>query len=214
MMRQHRIDPENPDVHVIQEVATLIREGKVVIVPTDTAYGLTGNPSDAQVVQRILTIKHRVAKLGMPLLAANHTQIQDLVTLPPQAEALTAEYWPGALTIIAPACREFPAGILGPQTSLAVRIPAHPVTLAVIRATGTAIIGTSANKPDHPSPRTANAAAAQLGEQVDYILDAGPTHHTADSTIINFTTHPPEIVREGAIPRSVLERLLKTANRE
>jgi L-threonylcarbamoyladenylate synthase len=213
-MRQHRIDPENPDVHVIQEVATLIREGQVAIIPTDTAYGLTGNAADAQVVQRILTIKNRAAKLGMPLLAANRTQIQDLVTLPPQAKALTEKYWPGALTIIAPACREFPTGIVGPQMSLAVRIPAHPVTLAVIRATGTAIIGTSANKSDHPSPRTADAAAAQLGDQVDYILDAGPTHHTADSTIINFTTDPPELIREGAIPQSALERWLKTANRK
>jgi L-threonylcarbamoyladenylate synthase len=207
-MRHHRIDAENPDVHVIQEVATLIRKGKVVIIPTDTAYGVTGNAYDAQVVQRILTIKNREAKFGMPLLAANRTQIQDLVTLSPQAEALAAEYWPGALTIIAPACRELPTGIMGPQMSLAVRIPSHPVTLAVIRATGTAIIGTSANKSDHPSPRTAEEAAIQLGDQVDFILDAGPTHHTADSTIINFTAEPPEIIREGAIPRSALKRWL------
>jgi len=151
-MRHHRIDPENPDIRVIQEVASLIREGKVVIVPTDTAYGLTGDASDAQVVQRILAIKNREAKLGMPLLVADRTQAQNLVTLPPLAEALTEEYWPGALTIIAPACREFPSGILGPQGSLAIRIPAHPVTLAVIRATEAAIIGTSANKADHPSP--------------------------------------------------------------
>lgn len=213
-MRHHRIDPENPDIHVIQEVASLIREGKVVVVPTDTAYGLTGDASDAQVVQRILAIKSREEKLGMPLLAADRTQVQNLVTLPPLADALTEEYWPGALTIIAPACREFPAGILGPQRSLAVRIPAHPVTLAVIRATGTAIIGTSANISDYPSPRTAEEAAAQLGSQVDYILDAGPTQHAADSTIINFTTDPPKIIREGAIPRSALERWLKPVNNE
>ena len=212
-MRHHRIDPENPDIRMIQDVASLIREGKVVIVPTDTAYGLTGDAFAAQVVQRILSIKNREVKLGMPLLAADRTQVQNLVTLPPLAEALTEEYWPGALTIIAPACREFPSGILGPQRSLAIRIPAHPVTLAVIRATGAAIIGTSANKSDHPSPRTAEEAAAQLGSQVDYILDAGPTAHTADSTIINFTKDPPEIIREGAISRSTLENWLKLADK-
>ncbi len=208
MTRRQKINPENPDIQVIQEVATLILEGKIVVLPTDTAYGLTGNPSNAKVVQRILTVKERTEKLGMPLLAVNLAQAQDLATLPPLAEAVTSRFWPGAVTIIVPARHIFPPGIAGPQDSLAVRVPNHRVTLEVIRATGFPIIGTSANRSDMPSPRTADAAETQLGDQVDYILDAGPTQHTLDSTIVNFTINPPEIIREGAVSRSDLESAL------
>ncbi len=209
MTRRQTIDAKNLDFQVIQEVAASIKKGQLVVLPTDTAYGLTGNPFDEKVVHRILTVKQRTKKLGMPLLAANLAQIQNLVILSPLVKAFIAQYWPGAVTIIVPACHEFPSGIVGPDESLAVRIPNHPVTLEVIHAIGHPIIGTSANKSNTPSPRSADAAAAQLGDQVDYILDAGPTHHSADSTIVNFIIDPPQIIREGAIAQSDIEDWLK-----
>ncbi len=214
MTRRQTIDPKNPNLHIIQEVASCIKEGLIVVLPTDTAYGLTGNPSDAKVVHRILTVKQRTKKLGMPLLAANLAQVHNLVTLSTMAEAFTAQCWPGAVTIIAPAKQVFPPGILGPQNSLAVRVPNHPVTLDVIRATGYPIIGTSANISNLSSPRTADAAEIQLGDMVDYILDAGPTHHSVDSTIVNFSVDPPEIIREGAVSRKTVEFWLKTRKGE
>jgi L-threonylcarbamoyladenylate synthase len=209
MARRQTIDPENPDYHIIQEVATRINRGQVVVIPTDTAYGLTGNPSDATVVQRILRVKQRTTKAGMPLLAANLTQVKQLVTLSPLAEAVANQFWPGAVTIIVPTRHLFPLGVVGPNQSLAIRIPNHAVALALIRLTGYPIIGTSANKSRTPSPRSAEMVATQLGDQVDYILDAGPTQHLADSTIVTFTRDPPEIIREGAIPRSDIEFWLK-----
>jgi L-threonylcarbamoyladenylate synthase len=211
MTRRQTIDSQNPDFELIQEIAALIREGHVVVVPTDTAYGLTGNPTDTKVVQRILKIKARSEKLGMPLLAASISQVREIVTLTPLAENFVTHFWPGAVTLILSAQREFPSGVIGPNESLAIRIPDHPITLEVIRATGFPIIGTSANKSNTPSPRSADLVVAQLSGQVDFILDAGSTYHSADSTIVNFMTDPPSILREGAIPLSDIESWLKRA---
>ncbi len=209
MNRRHTIDPENLDLNLIQEAAARIKEGQIIVLPTDTAYGLTGNPSDASVVHRILEVKQRTAKSGMPLLAASLVQAQKLVSLPPLAERIAKKFWPGALTLIASSHHEYPVGILGPQNSLAVRVPNHPVTLAIIQATGYPIIGTSANISNKPSPRTAEAAAFQLGGLVDFILDAGPTQYSKDSTIINCTVDPPQIIRSGVVARAKLAPFLK-----
>ncbi len=199
MTRRLAVNWQNPEPDVVDEVGRLIRQGGIVILPTDTAYGLAGNPADATVVKRILRIKERTDKPGMPLLVGNIAQAIFLGKLPPVAQALATKFWPGALTLIVPGRRVFPPGIPGPDRSLALRMPNHPVTLAIIHATGYPIIGTSANKSELPSPRTADAAAAQLGSLVDLIVDAGPTLHEADSTIVNCTVEPPVIIREGAI---------------
>ncbi|MFW9935117.1 MAG: L-threonylcarbamoyladenylate synthase [Candidatus Thorarchaeota archaeon] len=209
MTRRQVINPENPDIRIIGEVAALIKTGHIVVLPTDTAYGLTGDPSNAEVVHRILAVKEREKKLGMPLLAANLQQVRDLVILSPLAEAVATQVWPGAVTLVVSARQRFPQGILGPENSLAVRIPNHPVPLKVIQTTGFPIIGTSANKSNTTSPRTADAAATQLTNLVDYILDGGPTQYSADSTIVNLTRDPPEIIREGAVSRVEINRILK-----
>lgn len=199
MTRRLTVNPENPESDVIQEVVSLIRSGGIVILPTDTAYGLVGNPADATIVNRVLTIKERTDKPGMPLLVGNIAQALFIGKFTSVAQTLATQFWPGALTLIVPGRRPFPPGISGPDRSLALRMPDHPVTIAVIHSLGYPIIGTSANKSESPSPRTADAAATQIGPLVDLIIDAGATHHEADSTIVNCTLNPPEIIREGAI---------------
>lgn len=204
MPRRRTVDPLKPDPQTLLEVVHIIQEGGVVILPTDTAYGLSGNPTDARVVARIMKAKQRTEKLGMPLLAENLGQAQSVGTITGTAAALATQFWPGALTLIVPARKEFPAGIRGPDNSVALRVPDHVVTLAVIHGTGFPIIGTSANKLNEPSPRTADAAETQLGSLVDLILDAGPTRHEADSTIVNCISDPPKIVREGVLTAQIL----------
>ncbi len=209
MTRRLTVNPENPESDVIQEVVNLIRSGRIVILPTDTAYGLAGNPADVTIVNRVLTIKERTDKPGMPLLVGNIAQALFLGKFTPVAQTLATQFWPGALTLIVPGRRPFPPGITGPDQSLALRMPHHPVTIAVIHSLGYPIIGTSANKSESPSPRTADAAATQVGPLVDLIIDAGPTHHEADSTIVNCTVEPPVIIREGAIRTAELNPFLK-----
>jgi L-threonylcarbamoyladenylate synthase len=214
MTRRQTIDAKNPDPEIIAEVARLIQHGCLVVVPTDTAYGLAGDPSNTKVVQRVLAAKHRDGKLGMPLLVSSFTQAQLLGRFSPLAETLATQFWPGALTLIVPAHHTYPVGILGPQNSLALRVPNHPVTLQIIDILKAPIIGTSANKPAGPSPRTAATADTQIGTVVDFILDAGPTPLTQDSTIVNCAITPPRILREGALPSASLRPWLNPTNSE
>jgi L-threonylcarbamoyladenylate synthase len=204
MTRRYTVDPQNPDPAIIADVVTLIQGGRLVIVPTDTAYGLAGDPSNPEVVQRVLNTKHREGKPGMPLLVASLSEARRLGTLSPLAETLATQFWPGALTLIVPTQHSYPDGIIGPNNSLALRVPNHPVPLRIIEALHAPIIGTSANKSDGPSPRTAAQAEAQIGAAVDCILDAGPTPLKHDSTVLNCTHSPPQIVREGALSRTTL----------
>ncbi|MFX0169800.1 MAG: L-threonylcarbamoyladenylate synthase [Candidatus Hodarchaeota archaeon] len=208
MTRRQAVDPQNPDQRVINEVAALIQQGGLVVLPTDTAYGLAGDPQNPTVVNRVLTVKRRVGKPGMPLLVASLAQARRFGNFSKLAEALATRFWPGALTLVVPTHHTFPTGILGPQNSLALRIPNHPVALAVIQTLKAPVIGTSANKSTAPSPRSAEAAIAQMGDAVDLVLDAGPTPLSKDSTIINCTITPPEILRRGALPVATLRPLL------
>jgi tRNA threonylcarbamoyl adenosine modification protein (Sua5/YciO/YrdC/YwlC family) len=210
MVRRLHLDPKEINPTLLQEAANAVQTGRLVIIPTDTAYGLTGDPANPKVVTRVLQVKGRSGKLGMPLLAADLDQVYALTTLPSYAEELAAQLWPGALTLIVRTHQEFPEGILGPHQSLAIRIPNHTVTLALIERVGFPIIGTSANISSMPSPRTADAAAAYLGSSVDLLIDAGPTSFQADSTILDCTQQPPQVLRVGAIGIDVLRRWLPT----
>ncbi len=199
MVRRLHIDPKAINPTILQKAADAVLQGQLVIIPTDTAYGLTGDPTNPHVVTQVLQVKGREEKLGMPLLAADLDQVRALTTLPSYAEKLAAQFWPGALTLIVPTHQAFPEGIMGPKQSLAIRIPNHTVPLALIKLIGFPIIGTSANISNMPSPRTADAAAAYLGSSVDLLLDAGPTSFQADSTILDCTQSPPRVLREGAL---------------
>lgn len=209
MTRRLTLDPNSPDPKGVAEAAAVIRRGGLVILPTDTAYGIAGDPKDPATVQRILTIKERRQKAGMPVLAANLNQVRQIATLSQVAENLAQRFWPGGLTLILSARRSFPEGILGPANTIAARVPNHLVALHVIRYVGFAVTGTSANRSGAPSPRTAEEADSQLGAEVDLVLDGGPTLHTADSTIVDCTVHPLQVVRAGAVSETALRPWLE-----
>jgi L-threonylcarbamoyladenylate synthase len=212
MTRRYTVDAQNPDPAIIAEAVALIREGNLIVVPTDTAYGLAGDPSNPEVVQRVLAIKNRANKPGMPLLVTSLNQARHLGSFTPLAEELARQFWPGALTLIVSAQQPYPPGIIGPDNSLALRMPKHAVPLRITDALQAPIIGTSANKTHEPSPRTATAANAQIGSVVDCILDAGPTPLRQDSTILHCITTPLKILREGALPLTALRPWLPSKN--
>ncbi|MFX1474281.1 MAG: L-threonylcarbamoyladenylate synthase [Promethearchaeota archaeon] len=199
------VDRQNPDPEIIQKAAEIIQCGGIVILPTDTAYGLAGNPADPIVVNRIITIKERLGKAGMPVLAADISQVRVVAELEGLAYDLAMAFWPGALTLILPALRTLSEGVQGPNSTLALRVPDHPVALHIIYDVGFVVTGTSANKSGEPSPHTANAAYSQVGEQVDLVLDAGPTQHCSASTIVDCTVEPPRLVRSGAVSEKALQ---------
>lgn len=182
-----------------------IRRGGVVVIPTDTVYGLACDPANTAAVSRIYAIKRRPDRLQLTLLAASLADIETDVDLSPAARTLAAAYWPGALSIICTLSSRRWA-IPRDGTTLSVRVPAHPTTLELLRRTGP-LATTSANRHGDPTAATAAEAMATLGGEVDAVLDGGRSAGLA-STIIDCTTTTPRVLRDGPISAASLLSLL------
>jgi L-threonylcarbamoyladenylate synthase len=182
-----------------------IRRGGVVAIPTDTVYGLACDPANTAAVSRIYAIKRRPDGLELTLLAAALADIEDDVDLSPEARILAGAYWPGALSIVS-TLRSRRWAIPRDGTTLSVRVPDHPLALALLRRTGP-LATTSANRHDEPAADTAAGVAEALGAEIDTVLDGGRSAGLA-STIIDCTTTTPRVLRDGPISATALLSLL------
>lgn len=162
-------------------------------------------------VERVFRLKRRSPTQPLPLLLADREQIEMAVaSVPPLATRLMDAFWPGALTLVLPRSPLVPASVCGGGQGVGVRVPDHPVPRALARGLGVPIVGTSANISGQPSPRTAAEVREQLGEGVDFIIDGGPCPGGVESTVVDLTGEP-RLLREGAIPRPEIERVLGCA---
>lgn len=151
--------------------------------------------------------------MALPLLVADISQIEALAeTVPEVARKLIEKFLPGALTIVLPASLSVPEIVTAGGTTVAVRIPAHPVPIALIEGIGAPLVGTSANVSGKPSPLTADEVYNQLGDKVDLIIDEGKPCPGTASTIVDVTGEVPVVTREGAISREEIERVFKSSN--
>ncbi len=192
----------------IERGITILRQGGLIAYPTDTVYGLGASMSLPQSVARIYEVKGRPQSLPLPLLLADVYQIAEVAgKVPPSAWCFIRNFWPGALTLILPKANSVPAIVTGGGNSVAVRIPDHPVPVALIKGLGVPIVGTSANISGRPSPLTADEVYAQLGDKIDLIIDGGRCSVGRESTIVDVTGETPVIRREGAIPKEELRRV-------
>lgn len=192
----------------VEKGISILRQGGVIAYPTDTVYGLGAGIGFLQAVERIYAIKERPLNLPLPLLVADIFQISELAgSVSPLARCLIHEFLPGALTLVLPASSKVPDIITAGGKTVAVRIPAHPVPLALIRKLGTPIVGTSANLSGQPSPLTADDVRAQLGDKVDYVIDGGRCPGGKESTIVDVSGNTLFILREGAIPEDEIKRV-------
>jgi L-threonylcarbamoyladenylate synthase len=161
-----------------------------------------------QAVARIYAVKSRPQNMALPLLVASTAQISEVAQrIPSVAWRLIEHFWPGALTIVLPRSEAVPPIVTGGEATVAVRIPAHPVPIALIEGLGTPIIGTSANLSGRPSPLTAEEVRSQLGNKVDLIIDGGRCPGQ-ESTIVDVTGETPVILRPGAISREEIEQVV------
>jgi L-threonylcarbamoyladenylate synthase len=199
-MRRVTVDPESPAGDAVALAAQVIARGGLVILPTDTLYGLAVNPFNAQAVERVFQAKGRAAAQALPLIAADVTQVgQALGVLAPQAAALAERFWPGALTLLLPAAAALAPGVAGGTGRVGVRVPAHAVARALCVACGTLLTATSANVSGEPASNDPDVVARALGESADVLLDAGLTPGGPPSTIVDMTGATPVLVRAGAI---------------
>lgn len=192
----------------VEKGISLLREGGVVIYPTDTVYGLGASADLPKAVARVYDVKQRPPSMPLPLLLANVKQIIQFTELvPPVAWLLIEKFLPGGLTLVLPKASNIPDSITAGGNSIALRIPAHPVPVALAEGLGTAIVGTSANLSGQPSPLTAHEASLQLSDRVDSIIDGGRCPGGKESTVIDVTGEKPAILREGAITRVEIEQV-------
>jgi len=201
--------PESPAMLAeIDACAAALREGKVVAIPTETVYGLGADAGNRSAVRRVFEIKGRPA--GHPLIV--HVPGADDLgrwarEVPPAARALAARFWPGPLTLVLPRRPEVLPEVTGGQDTVAVRVPAHPVTLRLLERFGGGLAAPSANRFGRLSPTTAEHVRAELGAAVDRILDGGPCQVGVESTIVALVGRP-RLLRPGGVSVAALEEAL------
>ena len=184
-----------------------IQSGGIVAFPTETFYGLAVDPRSSAAVRKILQVKHRSGDQPIPLIAESRLQVVEHAgTMTPLGERLAAHCWPGPLTLIIAASPKLCAGVTGGTGTVAVRVPDHRVACAIARAVGFPVTSTSANRSGQPPASSADEVAASLGDDLDVLVDAGPTPGGLPSTIVDVTGSEPILVRPGAVH---WERVLK-----
>ncbi len=182
-----------------------LREGQVIVYPTDTVYGLGCRIDDERAVRRIFAIKNRPPTDPLPVLLADPAQAAEYARdVPELARRLMARFWPGPLTLVLRRSPRVPPVVTGGTDTVALRVPNHPVPRALVRAAGVPLVGTSANSHGMPAPVTAQLAVFDLGDRVDLVLDGGRTPAGRESTVVDLTGQAPRVVREGAIPAAEL----------
>lgn len=201
--------PHVPNQAEIEAAARFLRIGRVVAFPTETVYGLGANALDAEAVARIYAIKGRPATSPLIVHVDSIEMARSLVhAWPENADALARKFWPGPLTLVVKKQPAIPDIVTAGLASVGLRMPAHPVALALIRAAGVPIAAPSANRFTELSPTTADHVRQSLGGDVDYILDGGPCAVGIESTVISLARPQPTLLRPGGISRLELESVI------
>jgi L-threonylcarbamoyladenylate synthase len=182
----------------IAVTSEIVRNGGLVVYPTDTVYGLGCDPLNIQAVKRVLQVKGE-RKKPLPILASSIEKIEKVAYLSENAKRVAARFWPGPLTIVLRRKPSLPDIVTGNQDSVGVRIPKHDVAIRLIKSSNGLLVGTSANKTGKKPSQTAEEATEQIGEEVDIILDGGPASFGISSTVVDFTSAELRVLREGPI---------------
>jgi L-threonylcarbamoyladenylate synthase len=193
----------------VDRAARCLADGGVVAVPTETVYGLAALVHHEAAVRRVFAIKGRPSDHPLIVHLAAADQLGGwATTVPPAAATLTAALWPGPLTVLVVRAAHVPDVVTGGLGTVGLRVPAHPMTLAVLAAVGDGVAAPSANRFGRVSPTTADHVLADLGDDVDLVLDGGPCVLGIESTIVDCTTDPPTLLRPGGVPVEQLDAVL------
>jgi L-threonylcarbamoyladenylate synthase len=184
----------------LARAARILRSGGLVAFPTETVYGLGANALDPDAVARIFAAKQRPAWDPVIVhIAEADMLLQIAAEVPPPAQSLIEQFWPGPLTLLLPRTSAIHDSVTAGRSLVGVRIPAHSVAFELIRLAGVPIAAPSANRFGHTSPTTAEHVLADLDGRIDAIVDAGPTPHGVESTVLDPTQNPVVIYRPGAV---------------
>jgi L-threonylcarbamoyladenylate synthase len=197
----------NPDL-LAQAVETL-RRGGVIALPTETVYGLAANAEDELAVRRVFAIKGRPATHPLIVHVARAEDMSSWARhVPEEARRLAAAFWPGPLTLVLQRSARATDAVTGGQDTVALRVPHHPVALAVLDALGGGVAAPSANRFGRVSPTTAEHVRVDLGDEVDLLLDGGPCTVGVESTIVDLSGGAPAVLRPGGLAVEEISRVL------
>lgn len=202
-------EPPPVDDALLIEASQILARGGVVAIPTETVYGLAADASNPDAVRRVFAIKGRPANHPVIVHLSAVDDLARWARHPPRAAYLLAErYWPGPLTLVLERASRVPDGVTGGQDTVALRAPAHPLTLELLRRFGGGVAAPSANRFGRVSPTTAQHVRADLGDEVDLVLDGGPCRIGLESTILALVGARPTLLRPGAIGMEALSAVL------
>jgi L-threonylcarbamoyladenylate synthase len=203
-----RIDASAPETGLIALAAAVLRAGGLVAFPTETVYGLGANALDPAAVGRIFAAKGRPAVNPLIVHVAEAQAIQEIAGWPEPAARLAAGFWPGPLTLVLPRRAVVPDVVTAGGPTVAVRVPAHPVALALLRAAGVPVAAPSANRSTLLSPTRAEHVLRGLSGRIELVLDAGPTAGGLESTVLDVTREPARLLRPGLVAPAAIEAVI------
>lgn len=196
------------DAAGIAEAATILARGGLVALPTETVYGLGAHALDGQAVRAIFAAKGRPADDPLIVHIADPADLTTVARPDDRAWRLAERFWPGPLTLVLPKEPIVPSEVTAGLPNVAVRVPAHAVAQALLRASELPIAAPSANLFGRPSPTRAEHVLADLDGRIDAVLDGGPTVVGVESTIVSLTDNVPRILRPGGVPAEDIEAIL------
>jgi L-threonylcarbamoyladenylate synthase len=201
--------PVSLDTGVINQAADVLRQGGLVAFPTETVYGLGADVLNLDAIRKVFTVKGRPPDNPLIVHVAGTKMLDDVVDeIPDKGKLLGEAFWPGPLTLVMKRTILISDLVTAGLDTVAVRMPDHPVALALIRAFGEGIVGPSANLSGKPSPTTAQHVYDDLRGQIELILDAGQTAIGMESTVVDVTVDPPAILRLGGLTRERIEEVV------
>lgn len=196
----------------IERAVELLRAGGLVALPTETVYGLFARADDELAVRRVFAVKGRPASHPLIVHLPQASALPDWASqVPPQAWKLAEAFWPGPLTLVLSRSARALDVVTGGQDTVALRVPRHPDTRAVLERLGLGVAAPSANRFGKVSPTTAEHVRADLGDDVDFVLDGGPCDVGVESTIVDLSGPTFRLLRPGGVAREELERVLGAA---
>jgi L-threonylcarbamoyladenylate synthase len=204
-----RVSADDPDPAAIAHAGECLRRGGLVAFPTETVYGLGVNALDRAAVQRLFAAKQRPASDPLIVHLGSFESIAPLVARVPEgARRLAEHFWPGPLTLVFPRSAQVPGEVTAGLPSVAIRVPAHPVARALIRAAAVPVAAPSANLFSRPSPTQASHVIDDLDGLIDLVVDGGPTAIGLESTVVDLTSDPPVVLRPGAVTIEMLRQVI------
>ncbi len=204
-----KIDKNNINKEELKLATDILKNGGLVAFPTETVYGLGGDGLREDAAKKIYAAKGRPSDNPLIIHISNMDMLNKLVTdIPEKAKLLAKQFWPGPLTMIFPKSENVPMGTTGGLNTVAVRMPNHPVALALIEQSGVCIAAPSANTSGRPSPTLANHVYEDMDGKIEMILDGGKVGIGIESTIVDLTEDVPVILRPGFITKAMLEEVI------